>query len=88
MGQEASNLIYEIDHQKKQINVKEQNNILITIPIEEISSKLETLLNRIKKGSESKRVFEIFEVQEIMSELRIKKLKSPSQSESRYFHYI
>ena len=83
MRQEKDNLIYEIDHEKNQINVKDKNNTLLTIPIKKISSKLLNILNKIKN---SKGAFELLEAQALMNELHTKELKA-IKKKSRYLSY-
>ncbi len=76
--EEKANLIYEIDHINDRIIVKEYNNIIASIPIIKISSKLSNILKKIKIGAASKGAFELFEAQELMTEIHAKKLKSAS----------
>lgn len=79
MRQEKANLIYEIDREKNQINIKEKNNILFSIPIKKISSKLLNILNKIKN---SKGTFELPEAEDLMNELRTKDLKAGARKKA------
>ncbi len=75
-------LFYEINDKNNFIIIKKNSEIIGTMPIVEITSKLSNILNKIKMGSKGKGAFEIIEASSLMNELYCDKIKSASSKKS------
>lgn len=75
-------LSYDIDEEKDQIIVKKGDEILSVIPIYKINSKLSIILEKIRKGGESKGAFNLPEAEQTMEDLHCTKIGSPASSKT------
>lgn len=75
-------IVYAIDEGRNEVAIKSGGEVLAIVPIFQISGKLANLLGRIQEGAISKGAFTISEAQDVMNELRCKKIKSSSSKKA------